>query len=267
MKLAFTNLACPDWDLETIAAKAAEYGYDGVELRSHSDNKLLFPNPPLSHRRYVKSLFDKYNLDICCVSAYSRFATGDVKLLEENKQILVDDILLARDLGAPVVRSFLGENKELTHREIINHSADYLNYCGDLAHALGIKVVFETHDAWCSGALMKMAFEKITSEGAAVLWDLVNNQYMGESAKGFFDAVGERCAHVHIKDSTEQPDGAHKYCYMGDGTAEAVECVNLLRGVNYQGYITFEWEKRWHPEIAEPEDALPRFVPYMRSII
>jgi len=266
MKFSFSNLGCPDWDLETIASKAAEYGYDGVELRSQNDNPFLFPNPPLKHRRHVKSLFDAKGLDICCVSAYSRFATSDEKTLEDNKQILVDDILLARDLGAPVVRSFLGENKDLTHQEIINHSSDYLNYCGDLALSLGIKVVFETHDAWCSGKLMKLAFDKITSKGAAVLWDLVNNQLQGETAAGFFGVIGERCAHVHMKDFIKKPDGATEYCFMGDGLAESRECMELLRSMNYQGYVSFEWEKRWHPEIPGPEEAFPGYVKFMKSI-
>jgi len=266
MKLAFTNLACPEWGIETIVAKAVEYGYHGVELRSHGDNSVLYPNPPLKYRKYVKSLFKLKWLEICCVSAYSRFATDDEKSLDENRQILIDDILLARDLGAPLVRSFLGENNALSHQEIIAHAADYINYCCDFAHGLGIKVVFETHDAWCSGALMKLAFEKITSKGAAVLWDVVNNQQQGETAKGFFDVIGERCAHIHMKDSIDRPDGSHEYCHMGRGTSEAAECVDLLRGIGYQGYITFEWEKRWHPEIPDADEALPKFVEYMHTL-
>ena len=267
MKFSFFNLGCPGWDLETIAAKAAAYGYDGVELRSHNDNPVLYPNPPLSYRKHVKSVFDAKHLEICCVSAYSRFATSDEKTLDENKQILVDDILLARDLGAPVVRSFLGESESLTHQEIIDHAAPYLNYCGDLALSLGVKVVFETHDAWCGGALMKLAFDKVTTAGAAVLWDLDNNHQQGETAQNFFDAVGERCAHVHMKDSFQKPDGSWQICLMGEGTAEAKKCLTLLRQAGYQGYISFEWEKRWHPDIQEPDVAFPHFIQYMKSII
>ena len=33
MKLSFTTLGCPDWDLDTICAKGSEYGYDGVDFR------------------------------------------------------------------------------------------------------------------------------------------------------------------------------------------------------------------------------------------
>jgi sugar phosphate isomerase/epimerase len=266
MKFSFTNLGCPNWNLEQIAEKAAEYGYDGVELRSHADNPYLFPNPPLSHRKYIQELFGKYNLDISCISAYSRFADSDPKILEENKQILVSDIILARDLGAPMVRSFLGENKELTNEQVIEHAAPYLNYCADFADLLGVKVVFETHDAWCSGELMQLAFSKISSPGAAVLWDVANNHERGESVTGFFDAVGERCAHVHLKD-IRKTDGKTKLCLAGEGEVQIKECLAILKNAGYAGYITFEWEKRWHPDIEEPEIALPHFIKYIKSLV
>lgn len=266
MKFSFTNLGCPNWNLEEIADRAAEYGYDGVELRSHSDNPYLFPNPPLTHRKYVKEIFDKRNLSICCISAYSRFASSDEKTLEENKQILIDDIILARDLGTPFVRSFLGESKNLTNEQVIEYAAPYLNYCADFADSFGIKVVFETHDAWCGGELMKLAFSKITSNGAAVLWDVANNHERGESVKGFYDCIGSKCVHVHLKDIRKGEDGKTKLCLTGDGSVSIKECIDTLRGANYDGYITFEWEKRWHPEIEEPEIALPHFIKYMKTL-
>jgi hypothetical protein len=36
------------------------------------------------------------------------------------------------------------------------------------------------------------------------------------------------------------------------------EMPGLLTGAGYQGWISVEWEKRWHPEIEEPEVALPQ---------
>ena len=266
MKFSFTNLGCPNWNLETIAAKAAEYGYDGVELRSRNDNPYLFPNSFLSHRKQVKEIFAKHKIDICCISAYSQFATSDEKTLEENKQILIDDIITARDLNASVVRSFLGESKELTNEQVIECAAPYLNYCADFADSFGIKVAFETHDAWCSGELMKVAFNKITSKGAAVLWDVANNHERGETVKDFFATIGERCSHIHLKDAKKGDDGKFKLCLTGEGDVEIKQCIDLLRGANYQGYISLEWEKLWHPEIEEPEIAFPQFIEYMKNM-
>ena len=34
--------------------------------------------------------------------------------------------------------------------------------------------------------------------------------------------------------------------------------IDALRAAGYDGWLTVEWEKRWHPELDEPEVALPR---------
>ena len=52
----------------------------------------------------------------------------------------------------------------------------------------------------------------------------------------------------------------------GRGAVSFTSVVNALRGLGYDGYISFEWEKYWHPEIEEPEVALPDFVTAMKAI-
>ena len=33
--------------------------------------------------------------------------------------------------------------------------------------------------------------------------------------------------------------------------------VEVMRGIGYGGFITFEWDKAWLPVLADPEEALP----------
>jgi sugar phosphate isomerase/epimerase len=40
MKFGFSTVSCPAWDFETIVARAAEYGYDGVEIRAFSNESV-----------------------------------------------------------------------------------------------------------------------------------------------------------------------------------------------------------------------------------
>jgi len=35
--------------------------------------------------------------------------------------------------------------------------------------------------------------------------------------------------------------------------------IEALVKIGYRGYYSFEWEKRWHPDIAEPEVAIAQF--------
>src|SRR5437773_1440968 len=41
MKFAFSTVSCPKWDFETIALRAKEYGYDGVEIRGFLNESIL----------------------------------------------------------------------------------------------------------------------------------------------------------------------------------------------------------------------------------
>jgi sugar phosphate isomerase/epimerase len=72
--------------------------------------------------------------------------------------------------------------------------------------------------------------------------------------------------HTHIKDSSGRGE-AQKIALTGEGDVPIGPCVSLLRDNGYQGWLSFEWEKRWHPDIEEPEAALPHFIQYMKTSI
>ena len=79
-----------------------------------------------------------------------------------------------------------------------------------------------------------------------------------ESPKEVFDALGKYIKHVHIKDAN-LVDGKPAYCLIGQGVAPLREAMDSLKMANYKGYYSFEWEKKWHPEIQDPEIAFPHF--------
>jgi sugar phosphate isomerase/epimerase len=55
-----------------------------------------------------------------------------------------------------------------------------------------------------------------------------------------------------------------RYTLTGDGDIPLREIVKLLHDNGYDGWLTYEWEKRWHANIAPPEIALPQYVKVMR---
>jgi hypothetical protein len=38
-----------------------------------------------------------------------------------------------------------------------------------------------------------------------------------------------------------------------------------LAAIGFDGFVSFEWEKLWHPELATPEIALPHFIKWWKS--
>jgi len=45
------------------------------------------------------------------------------------------------------------------------------------------------------------------------------------------------------------------------------EALAVIKELNYDGYVSFEWEKYWHPELEAPEVALPDFIKAIRHLV
>jgi predicted xylose isomerase-like sugar epimerase len=43
--------------------------------------------------------------------------------------------------------------------------------------------------------------------------------------------------------------------------------VEALAKSGYRGFYSFEWEKRWHPEIEEPEVAIAQYATVMTGYL
>jgi sugar phosphate isomerase/epimerase len=70
--------------------------------------------------------------------------------------------------------------------------------------------------------------------------------------------------HTHIKDA-KMVNGKEQYTLLGQGETPIFEAIELLASDNFKGYYSFEWEKLWHPEIAEPEIAFAAYSKTMQE--
>src|SRR5579871_5893298 len=102
MRLAFATLGCPHWDLPAIAQRAAEYGYDGVELRG-VDGEHVGPALNATERRRVRDLFADHGVRIAALMGYTRFTAPEEGVRRQNEDDLLRMLDLAVDLGAPIV--------------------------------------------------------------------------------------------------------------------------------------------------------------------
>ena len=67
--------------------------------------------------------------------------------------------------------------------------------------------------------------------------------------------LGSAITHVHVKDGrpSGSSPGTWELCLLNEGTVPLREACSALRHSGYDGYLFLEWEKQWHPELAEPE--------------
>jgi len=79
-----------------------------------------------------------------------------------------------------------------------------------------------------------------------------------ETPTEVYAALKKYIVHVHVKDAVREGD-KWRYVQVGQGVAPLKEAFDALVKGGYKGYYAFEWEKRWHPTIPEPEIVIPEF--------
>jgi len=96
------------------------------------------------------------------------------------------------------------------------------------------------------------------SPTVALLWDAHHTFVAGESPETSVRELARYIRHTHLKDSLPAAVD-RKYVLTGMGEVPVRRQVEALARSGYRGFYNFEWEKRWHPEIEEPEVALSHY--------
>ena len=267
LPISFSTLGCPKWPWSRVLQQAAGMGYAGIELRGIEGEMDLTKRPEFQGTRLAQSVKDLAALDlrITDLGASSRMHEADpsvrARQLDEGRRF----IDLAHRLGAPYVRVFgdrlvPDEPKHVTVQRVI----DGLRTLGEHAQHSGVGVIIESHGDFTDSPTLLELLKRTAMPNVALLWDAHHTFVSAkEDPAHTYGMLGTYVRHTHLKDS--RPDGAAvRYVLTGSGTVPVRDAVNVLVRNGYKGYYCFEWEKAWHPEIEEPEVALPHFAETMK---
>ncbi len=263
--LAFSTLGCPSWSFEEAAEWAAKYGYQALEVRLYNGD-IIPADLSQAERNDIRRILAKNQIGIIGLGASTRFAFPDAEERQANVDQLIQYLELAADLEVPLVRTF-GSPGQITisMQQAIDYVADALNAAAPTAERLGVSIALETHDAFCKGADVAATLAKVESQSVGAIWDVHHPFRMGEDIETTWRLLGPRVKHVHIKDGIRRPDDTWQLVLLGEGEVPCHDVIKLLDREGYQGYIAAEWEKKWHPEIEDPEIALPQHAQVLRS--
>lgn len=272
MKLAFSTLGCPKWDIETICRKAVEYGYDGIDWRGIGEYTDITISPAFTANRAstVKKI-KASGIQVSGISSSIRLceAANWNTNIEEAKRT----IDLAAVLDAHHVRVFCGGDPSKTPREeLAKVGADCMRSILNLPGARSILWGMETHDHWIPTKYLHMVLDLIDDPNVGVVWDICHSpRFAGESPREVVSSLGKRIIYTHVKDCVKDPthpaadtDG-WRYVLPGQGQIPLAEAIGLLKDTGYNGWLTFEHEKRWIPLLPEPEEVFPAFVQWANT--
>ena len=264
-RLAFSTLACPGWSLERVVEAAGQYGYHGVELRL-IDGETIAPDIDPAERRRVRTLLHGARLPVVAVDTSIRLAGAEPDQAVADLRAFLD---LAAEWESPLVRVFGGDLPTgQAHDAALDAMAVPLAAVAPEAERRGIAIGVETHDAFSSARPVAALLSRVDSPAVGALWDVLHTCRMGETPEEVTDLLGHRLLHVHVKDGRGETGAAvWELVPLGEGDVPMAAILRALRAHGYGGWLTIEWEKKWHPEIAEPEVALPQHAAAMTSLL
>lgn len=269
--LAFSSLGAPKWDFDTILSYAAKNRYQGIELRGILDQMDLPLCPEFSTPEQIKvsvAKLKKHRVQVVGLGASARLHIADPKLRKENLDEAKRFIDLAQKIDCPYVRVFpnnLPKNQD--REETIQLIISGLKELGDYAKDKKVKVLLESHGEVIGKDLLKRIMQASEHPNVALIWDIFNMwSVTGESPTEVYDALKKYIVHVHVKDAVKE-NGKWRYVQVGKGEAPLKEAFSALQKGGYKGFYAFEWEKKWHPTIEEPEVVIPEFPKALEALL
>jgi sugar phosphate isomerase/epimerase len=261
-RIAFSTLAFPDASLATALSLGREWGYGGVELRL-IDGELIDPSMPAAARAEVKRKAAAAGLPIVAVDSSIQL-TG-----EDPEPELRRFLELASDWESPLVRVFGGPlpGQEPARTARLEAAARVLEASVPAAARLGVAIGVETHDAFSASSVLAELLALAGSPWIGAVWDSHHPHRMGEQPAEVCANIGPRVLLAQVKDAIKwsERDAEWQLVLLGRGEVQVEEMLRLLADGGYRGWVSVEWEKRWHPEIEEPEVALPQHLRLLES--
>jgi sugar phosphate isomerase/epimerase len=259
LKYAFMSFSCPQASLDEMLAMARRYGYDGIEPRIDAGHTHgIEPNIAGSVRQQIQQKALDAVVALCCIATSIHFANPAEQADQiEQARIRID---LAGDLGAPRLRVFGGPIPQGTSREqAIDLIADSLEQIATQAAERNVVVCMETHDDWCNPMHVAEVMKRVDHPAIGVNWDIMHPvRQGGTNMDHAFQILKPWIRHVHFHDGLLKPDPV-VLKPVGEGKVDHQRAVQLLKEMNYDGYLSGEWID-WEP----PEVHLPRELTAMK---
>jgi len=262
MRTSFSTLACPEWSLACAIEAAERHGYDGVEIRVINGSVDLLSQAELSGdglRESAARLKDA-EIEVPCIGTGACLHWPSALRRQQDIEVVLRHIEMAQSLQAPFLRVFGDRIQDgATRRDTERWITDALNELRSHMQGSGVDVLLETHGDFSSGSQLEFLGEE-----CGLIWDPANTFADMGGQPVISSSIRTQIRHVHVKDLVRCTNRTYAFKLPGDGEFPLQLMLGELRRIRYDGFVSFEWERHWHPELAPPETALPVFTEWWR---
>ena len=254
MRLAFSTLGCSGRPLREVAALARQSGWLGLELRAAPDEPV---HTGLTAAQRSAALAELDGVPVVCVASYVRIAA-------EGESCVADALAhaqLALDLGAQAVRVFPGATSTGPAADAVA-----VRHLTAIAARLPdpVEIWLETHDSHSRGVDVARVLGEVGHPRIRAIWDVLHPWRVGEALTVTAAALHPYLAHVQVKDVASPEERTP--LPLGAGTIPLGDVLALLRRQDYAGWLSLEWESKWHPAAGPLPQALAMSRAYLAAL-
>ena len=268
MKLSFSTLACPDLSFRQVYATAADLGFDGIEIRGIADEMYAPKIYNFSNKKIERSMahLEERDLEINLLTS-GAYVLGNPDF-ESVKTEIREYSELAKKLGVKYVRVLMERTPAPEAEPDFEYLAkSYRELCG-IAAEYGVTLLTETNGFLSDSKVCRHFMDTVDAENMGLIWDVHHTyRFFDEMPDETVSNIGKYIKHVHLKDSVKGSNGKITYMLTGYGDFPFDKVIDALKGIGYDGYLSYEWVKRWSRELAEPGVALFQYINYLKSIL
>ena len=263
MKLSFSTKGWHNNTFDEFCDIAKELKFKGIEL--HNIHNRLFTDKDGAFHDHtanatVRKLFEK-KLSLPCIDTICNPA--DINQKNESIEEITACINIAANLHIPNVRIRAVGDGDVA--EISDVMAEIITEVLPLAEEKNVVIVVETCGVFADTAALRNLLERFACDNLAALWDMYAPYFIkGESADTTIKNLGAYVRHVHIKDAVKNGNDT-EFCLIGEGEMPIGEMMAALRSVNYDGFISLEWDPAWCEELDDMEIIFSQFVNFMKQ--
>jgi sugar phosphate isomerase/epimerase len=266
LKLSYSTLATPDLSGVEAIRLARIHKFDGIDLRVSEMSGELTLNASKKHLSELNDTLNGEGVTLASLWAYNESGGSDTASWTRMEMSLLRHIELANRLGAGSLRIGLGKKpKDQTEALIyLERLTEVINkVLGETSKDLTLLI--QNH---YNNLNIQECADVIHQCGNSNLGLIVSSDHcwlQGEDAKTVELAAMGITKQFYVADIEIHEDG-YEDVLPGMGEIPMHAYIHAIGGKDFQGWVTFKWEKLWRPYLADPEVALPAFISYMRKM-
>ena len=246
---------------------AKAQGYNGVELL-YIDKECVGLSSLCAE---ISEAMKESEIKVECISCFTDVVTkvAPYTVVNASLDAVKECIDLATKIGCPYVHHTLvtrltGDKRD--YDAIFPSAISAASEIAEYAKYRGITVLYEPQGMLFNGfdgysRLMDTMLKNHVNVGMCL--DIANTLWVDEDCYALAEKYAALIKHVHVKDRS---DAENRLTMIGEGDVPILPIVKTLLEDGYDGCFSLEWEKKWHPELSDIEEALEAFLALTRDI-